>query len=119
VLTREVLDNVAVDSVMSTEMLRVEPHVSLATFANHYLMAAEQRAFPVETDGVLVGLVCLDDVRRVPRSDWDTVTVSEIMTPIEKLATVTPGKDAQQALQQLNTRRVNQSRWFETVVWWE
>lgn len=108
VLTREVLDNVAVDSVMRTEMLRVEPHVSLATFVNHYLMAAEQRAFPVETDGVLVGLVCLDDVRRVPRSDWDTVTVSQIMTPIEKLATVTPGSDAQQVLQQLNTRRVNQ-----------
>jgi hypothetical protein len=36
-------------------------------------MRTDERAFPVLRDGdQLSGLVCLDDVRRVPREDWDT-----------------------------------------------
>lgn len=108
VLAREVLDQVPVQRMMRTELRRVAPDVSIEVFVNDYLMATEQRSFPVEVDGTLLGLVCLNDIRGVPRQDWARKSVADVMTPADKLATVGPTSDAHIVLQQLNTRHVNQ-----------
>jgi hypothetical protein len=55
-----------------------------------------------------VGIVTLDDVRRVPRDAWDTTFVQAIMTPLQNLVTVTPDEDAAQAMDKLIQRDVRQ-----------
>jgi CBS domain-containing protein len=56
----------------------------------------------------LAGLVCLDDVRKVPREDWDTTRVRDIMTPMDQVAVVTPQEEASEAFTVLTGRDVNQ-----------
>jgi CBS domain-containing protein len=53
-------------------------------------------------------MVCLEDVRKVPRSDWESVTVSQVMTPADKLDVISPQEDATDALQKLTNRDVGQ-----------
>jgi CBS domain-containing protein len=71
-------------------------------------MGSDERAFPVAQDGRLVGLVCLEDIRKVPRADWDAASVLSIMTPADQLDVVTPQEDASEALQRLARRDVSQ-----------
>jgi len=71
-------------------------------------MYRDDHAFPVEADGQLVGLVTLEDVRTIPREQWDTTYVQEMMTPNERLATLPTTAEADEALHQLQQYDVRQ-----------
>ncbi|HXG64365.1 MAG TPA: CBS domain-containing protein, partial [Blastocatellia bacterium] len=55
-----------------------------------------------------VGLVCLEDVRKLPRDAWNDALVSEIMTRADQLETVNSREDAGEALEKLARRDVRQ-----------
>jgi CBS domain-containing protein len=71
-------------------------------------MGTDEHSFPVVDNGQLAGLVCLEDVRKVPKEEWDTTTVSQIMTPADKLDMVSPREDATEAFNKLAQRDINQ-----------
>ena len=51
------------------------------------------RAAPAATirrDGLLAGLICLEDIRRVPRDQWPLTPVASRRTTPKKLSTTTP-----------------------------
>jgi CBS domain-containing protein len=56
----------------------------------------------------LMGIVCLDDVRRVPGTERAKTSVSEIMTPRAELVTLGPDDDASEALQLITSNAVRQ-----------
>ena len=54
------------------------------------------------------GLVTLKTVRDVPRELWASKTVSEVMTPIEKLKQVAPDTDLASVMNILTQEDINQ-----------
>jgi CBS domain-containing protein len=56
----------------------------------------------------MVGLVCLEDVRRLSRDQWEATPVSSIMTPANRLELITPQADASEALNRLSAKDVRQ-----------
>jgi CBS domain-containing protein len=107
-LVRQSLQGVPVTQVMFTALERVSPELPLESFVRDHLMRSEQLAFPVETDGRLLGLVCFADVRKVPQSRWTEMTVGEVMTPAGSLSTLPANAGAEQALEELARRDVDQ-----------
>jgi CBS domain-containing protein len=97
-LVRESLEHVPVARLMQTQITRVAPEMSVGALVDEQLMASGQRAFPVERDGLFVGLVSLTDLRKRARADWGAATVADVMTPIDALICVTPQRDAMEAL---------------------
>jgi CBS domain-containing protein len=71
-------------------------------------MGTDDHAFPVLEGDRLVGLVTLQDVRKVPRENWDQVRVREIMTPEDQLVKVAESADASEAVTKLSQRDVRQ-----------
>ena len=53
-------------------------------------------------------MVCLRDLRRRSHDAWNATAVREIMTPTERLTTVSPQDDAFDALTLLGQRNLNQ-----------
>ncbi|MBC7861024.1 MAG: CBS domain-containing protein, partial [Burkholderiaceae bacterium] len=107
-LARESLREVPVERLMQTALLHVTPEMSLARLVDDCVLHSDQRAFPVLRDGRMVGMVSLDDLRRVARADWPARAVAEIMTPLEALVKVAPQEDAQRVMQLLGKASVNQ-----------
>jgi CBS domain-containing protein len=107
-LTRRSLENVPVSSVMLSRFATVPPHTSLASLIDEYIMRSDQRAFPVVEGDRLVGLVCLEDVRRLSAAERATQSVRDVMTPARELATIAPDEATAEALQALSRRAVNQ-----------
>lgn len=107
-LTRRSLENVPVSSVMLSRFATVPPHTSLASLIDEYIMRSDQRAFPVVEGDRLVGLVCLEDVRRLSPAERATQSVRDVMTPARELATIAPDEATAEALQALSRRAVNQ-----------
>ena len=71
-------------------------------------MGTDERGFPVVDQGSLVGMVCLEDIRKVPREAWDRTTVSEVMTPLKDLDVTSPVEDVSDALDKLTRKDVRQ-----------
>lgn len=108
VLIHEALQDVPVSSIMHARMDLVPPDMTVDTLVSDHIMRYDQRAFPVVQQDTVRGLVCLEDVRAVPRERWSSVTVGEIMTPYQELDTVRPQDSAMEAFQRLGNRGVNQ-----------
>jgi Zn-dependent protease len=109
VVLEDVLEGVPVARLMRPTVPTVPATLSISDLVHAHMMGTDERCFAVLRDGDhLVGLVCLDDVRKVPRDAWETTRVQQIMTPMDQLAVVTPQEEASEALTELTGRDVNQ-----------
>ncbi len=108
VVVQDILEDVPVRRIMRTNPPTVPPDVSIASLVHDFVMGTDDHGFPVVEGSDLVGLICLDDVREVPREEWDTTLVRDVMTPKDSLITVNPEEDAAEALQRLEQQDVRQ-----------
>jgi CBS domain-containing protein len=108
VVVEDMLEGIPVARLMRADTPSVTPETSIADLVDHYIMGTDERSFPVLQGDQLVGLVCLEDVRKIPRPDWETSQVQQIMTPADQLEVISPKQDASDALNRLSVRDVNQ-----------
>jgi CBS domain-containing protein len=94
---------------MRPDVPTVTPALQVSQLVYDYVMGTDERAFPVLENDRLVGLVCLEDIRKVPREDWERTKVGDIMTDVNKLAVVAASEDAGEALEKLTRRDVRQA----------
>lgn len=107
-IVREVLEGVSVSEVMRRGGPAVSPEIPISELVDEWIMRTEERSFPVIRGDRLVGMVSLEDVRRVPRSDWHRVHVAEIMTPEAKIVAAFPEENVADALARMIERDVQQ-----------
>jgi Zn-dependent protease/CBS domain-containing protein len=108
VVIQDVLEGVSVQRIMREDVPTVTSGMSISQLVDEYVMGTDERAFPVMEGDELWGMVCLEDIRRVSRSDWDSTRVDQIMTPVSELDTVNPREDVNDALARLSRRDVRQ-----------
>lgn len=108
VVVEDMLEGVRVGRLMKSSIPTVTPNMPVSDLVYNYVMGTDDQAFPVLQNDRLAGLVCLEDIRKVPRTNWDATSVAQIMTPVEKLDVVSPQEDASEALQKLTQRDVRQ-----------
>ncbi len=107
-LLRSALSDVPARRIMATPLDTVPPDLTLARFVDEHLAHSDQRAFPVLDGDRLVGLVCLEDVRRVPRPEWEAHPITDVMTPRDALTIAGPEEDAAEVFRRLSEAGVGQ-----------
>lgn len=108
VAVQDILDGVPVARLMRANPTTVEPDCTVDDLVHSHLMNSDDQAFPVMKNEQLVGIVTLDDMRKVLRDAWTTTRVADIMTTADKLITVDPDEDAAAAMEKLIERDVRQ-----------
>lgn len=107
-VVRDVLENVPVRQMTKRNPPTVSAGITVGTLIEDHIMQTDDHAFPVLEDGKLVGIVCLDDVRRVPAEERSSTTISNIMTPKSELITIGPDDPANDALKEISNRSIRQ-----------
>jgi CBS domain-containing protein len=105
---RELLEDVPVHRLMRSDVPMVAPTLPVSSLIYDFIMSTDERAFPVVENGQIVGLVCLEDIRDIPRDRWDQTTVGQIMTRVQQLDAVSAREDANTALEKLTRRNIRQ-----------
>ncbi len=108
-VVRDLLEDVPVVRLMRPDAPTVSPGLPVSHLVYDYLIGTDERAFPVMDGDRLAGMVCLEDIRKVPREAWDRTTVGEIMTDVSRLDVVAATEDAGDALEKLSRRDVRQA----------
>lgn len=102
------LSGVRAGDVTRSDYVAVRPDLIVAELVDDHMLAGHGRAYPVVAGEELLGLVTLTDVRRLEREQWPTTSVYRVMTPVERLHTVSPGDDVTHLLQVMGQFDVNQ-----------
>ncbi len=102
VIIEDILAGVPVSRLMRMNPLAVPATLSIGDLVQDHIMGTDDQSFPVMSGGQLVGIVTLEDVRKVAHQAWATTTVEQIMTTSDKMVEVTPDEDAAEALRELS-----------------
>jgi Zn-dependent protease len=99
---REQLRRVRVSDIMVRNFPHVPSTLSLEDFVRQFVMTHRGSSFAVDNAGVLSGLVDFARLRRVPRTAWASVPVSEVMSPLDKVGRIRSDVTAYEAFQTLS-----------------
>jgi Zn-dependent protease len=102
------LEKVPVARLMQTRFSGTPSDLPVDRFVEEYFLHDDQRGFPVIDGERLVGMVCLEDIRKLERNAWPARRVRDIMTPAGALIQIGPQDDVSKALSLLGEGKVNQ-----------
>ncbi|HSH74447.1 MAG TPA: CBS domain-containing protein, partial [Longimicrobiales bacterium] len=88
--------------LMSPQPEVVSVRIPLAELVRDHFMRLRFGSYPVVDDGELVGMVTLEDVKRVPPDQWAAKTAGDTMTALDECALVSPDTSVEEALQEMS-----------------
>jgi Zn-dependent protease len=109
-LTRlqETLLNLVVADAMTRDFRVVDANQTLRAFANEYILSDSQAPLPyyATQEGRYRGLVAIEDLHFIERSNWDTQTLASIVHPLSELATVEEKASLVEAINSLESHQI-------------
>jgi len=108
VIVKEMLKDVRVKDIMDTTFETVEGSISAQELMEDHILKKRERTFLVTEAGNLTGIVCLDDVKAIPSEKRRATQVKDIMTPSDRLETVSREDDGSEVLARLASGKINQ-----------
>jgi Zn-dependent protease len=108
VLVKDVLEDVPVRRMMLADVPAIPGNMTAETLVNHHMVGSENREFIVSENEEPIGLVTLDDVRKLNPETRPATPVREIMTPSRKLAVVNSEANVAEAFDRLQNQEMHQ-----------
>ncbi len=100
---RRVLEAIPVSRVMQVDPRAVPADASVDRVIQEYFLRGRQDAYPVDLDGIVLGIVSVDDVADVPPEERSRVTVAQVMRPTYDLPSVGPTESLAEAVLRLGS----------------
>ena len=108
VTVESALKGIRAKELMREDFERISGDTLVQELVDEYILQMKERVFLVEDNQSLQGIVCLEDVKAIPREDWAGRTVREIMTSKDKLEAVSPDDDGNKILNRLTVKDIHQ-----------
>jgi Zn-dependent protease len=104
----DLLEGHQVSQAMSRDFTFIPSNTSLQQLADDYILGSGRRFFIVEENSQVMGILTLQSVQQVPRSEWLTTNVRQIMVPAGQMHWVRPETLIWDALEKMDQDGVNQ-----------
>lgn len=85
---RDLGSSITIEQLMVTPVATVDEQVTLDVFLHEHVLGRHHSAFPVMHDGSVLGMIGLEDLRRVPMAQRAATTTGEIATPLFAVAVI-------------------------------
>lgn len=105
---QEALVQLKADDAMTREFRVVDADQTLRQFADEYLLAASRApAYFAAADGRYRGLICVDDLNLVERSQWEVQNVQTLVHPLNEIATIQQATPLTQVIKLLEDQHLS------------
>jgi len=94
--------------VMSQGYTIVQSDTTLQALVDDHILASSRRSFIVEKGEEVVGLLTLHHLRDVPKEQWPTTTVAQVMIPCSQWKQIGLDTELWDAMQEMDRDGVNQ-----------
>ncbi len=102
----QTLTDLKVSNIMTPEVVTIDPDISVIDAIRDYFYRYKHGGYPVVSDGKLKGVITSHDIQNLPKERWGSTYVWDIMTPTERLITVSPNEPATEALSKMSKHEV-------------
>lgn len=102
VLVRSALEGESVKRFMKTDPVTVSGDTTVDHLVEDFIYKYHYRMFPVINDSRPLSCVSINDVKSIPREEWDHHTVRELARPCSTDNTISMDEDAIKALTVMN-----------------
>ncbi len=100
VALKESLSGIKVRDVMSDRVQVVGTNLSIEKLIEEFYKH-KFGAFPVMDDSILKGLITMNRLKDIPKSQWTKTAVGEVMVPLEHCLVVGPDEEAVEAMMKM------------------
>jgi len=107
VLLRDALTGITVRQVTDYDCPLIPPHLNLMELVQQHILPTGRSCFLITSGAELEGMVTLQQIKKVPRPQWATTSVQDIMTPASKLKVAYADQDILSVLQEMNGENTN------------
>jgi len=111
-LVRRTMEGERVRGFMRTQVQTVDPETTVSDLVEGFIYRHHHKVYPVVRDGRLLGCVSLKRVKELPREEWGTRRVAELIEPCSEANTTRPDADAMATFVKMN--RTGKSRLLVT-----
>jgi CBS domain-containing protein len=105
VVMRETLTGVQVGALMTPQVDAVPSGMSVERLVTDYFLRESAWTLPVEHDGKVIGTVSVEDVRNLPRDQWPSLLVGEIVHPLGETEMLEPQETAWTAANRMSATK--------------
>lgn len=104
---QETLLEVVAANVMTRDFRVVDANQTLRSFADSYLLDSNApEVYFAASDGRYRGMVAIDDLRLVERSEWETQTLQSIVHPLTEIPTVAESTTLAEVINKLENEQL-------------
>ena len=104
---QETLLQLVAANAMTRDFRVVDADKTLRTFADMYLLeSTAPQVYFAESDGRYRGIISIDDLRVVERSQWETQTLNSIVHPLTEIPTVTESTSLVEVINKLEREQL-------------
>jgi len=97
-----------VQDAMRRDYTVVSPETTLEQLVDEHILGSGRRSLIVEQASQVSGLLTLQDIKKIMRSDWPTTTAAQVMVPAEQMKRIRPDAKLVDALAEMDRDGVNQ-----------
>jgi len=101
-LLHDLLGGFVAADLMSPQPQVVSSRLSLDELVRSHFMRLRFGSYPVIDGGELVGMVTLEDVKRMPSDRWAEMTVADAMTRLHECAVISPTTTVEEAVREMS-----------------
>jgi len=105
---KDLLTGRKVSQAMSTHGAAIAADLTIQALVDEHILGRGQRSFLVERRGDAIGLMTLQRIGEVPRSEWATTSVAEAMLPLDQSERIDADSELWAALEKMDRDGVNQ-----------
>ena len=105
---QDILKGHRVSELMTRDCPTIPPQITIQQLVNEQILTSGRRCFPVVQNDRVLGLITIHDIKGIPRDQWHTKSVGEVMTHFVNLKSVSPDEDLATALKILTEKNINQ-----------
>lgn len=106
VLLKKALWGVRVDDIMTKNLVTVQADLPLNKLVEEYFFLHSYVTYPVLKDERLLGLISLEDVRKIPRERWHELTAGDVISELKPESGLSPQDTALEALERMITSEI-------------
>jgi predicted transcriptional regulator len=95
-MLHEMLHRQPVSRFMRGEPVTVAPSVTIRDWIENYVYRHHFKMFPVVDGETLLGAVSVDDIRDVPKAEWDRLKIRDVLSPSSAENTIPADMETEQ-----------------------
>ena len=105
---QQMLQGHAVSEAMTRECMTIHPNLTISELVGEHVLPTGNQCFVVADGNHVNGLVTLREIKAIPRTEWASKKVVDVMVPFEKLMKINVDEDLARVMKVLTEEEINQ-----------